>query len=278
MRLSFTRRLALGLVGAAALAACVPIKQSRLAKGELVETGDKEYDALFVRLRDAIQKSDEIDGEGPLRKQVASAMGMPEDAAGQDAINALSDRSHEAKTKGVPISVALSPEPRVGGKVDWASAIETVLKEGVKRADDLDKLAKELEVLEPERAQARADADAKLKKAGIPQAKIREAKKELDAAKDVLAQRRLNASNESGRAASFTLKVARAVDLTAGALPPPPAPPPAAAPEKPVPAWARKRPGGGGGRPAGGAPAGGAPAKPPPRPPAKPPKGDDFDP
>lgn len=270
LRSLLARRAVLAAAGALAIAACVPVRESRIAKGELIETGDESYDALFLKLRDTIQKTEEIDGEGPLRKQLATAMDLPEDAAAKDVINTLSDRSHEAKRKGAGVSLSLAPEPKVGGKAEWAGAVEAVLKDGVKRADELAALAKELEALEPERAQAYAEVDAKLKAAGIPLAKIREAKKELEAAREVLAQRQLTASNESGRAARFTLRIARAVDVTAAASPAPPAPAPSAT-EKPLPPWARKRPGGG--RPAG-RPAG----APPPRPPPKPPKGDDFDP
>lgn len=265
--------LALPLLGASTVG-CGPKRESKVATGQLVETGEPAYDALFVKLRDVLAKTRDVDGEAPLRKQVAAAMGLPESADADETIDALSGRSNEVKSKGVPISVALSPEPRVGGKVEWASAIEAVLKEGLKRADELAEAAEQIAALEPERAKALAEADAKLKAAGVPLAKIREAKRELEDAAEVLEERRLLASNESGRAARYTLSVARAVDLTAGSAPPPPAPPPAEPDpkKKKLPPWAGKRPAGGG-KPAGG---GAAPPKPPPAP--KKPKGDDFDP
>ena len=147
-------------------------------------------------------------------------------------------------------------------------------RQGLKRADELAAIAHTLDELEPQRAQMLADADVKLRAAGIPVAKIREAKQELADAEEILNERRLKASNESGRAARYTLGVARAVDLTASAPPPPPAPP-AADPKKP--AWLKGK--GQWKAPAGGAKPGGAPpAKPPPPKPAGKPKGDDFDP
>jgi hypothetical protein len=265
----------LGALGLLALPAtgCVPPRDSKVSKGELVEVGEPGYDALFTKLRDAVAKTSELDGEAPLRKAVASAMGLADDAGRDATIEALSEKSKELKAKGVPISVALSPEPKVGGKVEWAGAIEKALREGLKRADDLAALSKTIADLEPLRAEALADADKKLKAAGIPVAKIREAKAELTAAEEVLKERRLQASNESGRAARYTLSVAQAVDLTAGSSSPaaPPPPPPAETGKK-VPPWARKPPAGG--RPPSGAP----PAKPPPaKPPPKKPQGDDFD-
>jgi hypothetical protein len=265
-----TRRSVLAAAAALALVAagCGPRRPSKLAQGQLVETGDPATDALFVELRDALARTKDVDGEAPLRKQVAVAMGLPADTAGDETIEALSERSKEVKAKGVPISVALSPEPRVGGKVEWADAIEAVLRDGLKRADELAAAAEQLAALEPKRAEALVGIDARLKAAGVPLAKIREAKRELEDAKEVLEERRLLASNESGRAARYTLSVARAVDLTAGSAAPPPPPP---APEKKTPPWARKRPGGSARPPA----RGGAP---PPKPPKKKPAGDDFEP
>ena len=194
--------LALPLLGVGA-SGCGPKRESKVAQGQLVETGEPAYDALFVKLRDVLAKTKDVDGETALRKQVATAMGLPEDTEAEKTIHALSDRSNEVKSKGVPISVALSPEPRVGGKVEWAAAIEAVLKEGLKRADELADAADQIAALEPERVKALAEVDVKLKAAGVPLAKIREAKRELEEAKEVLEERRLLASNESGRAARY---------------------------------------------------------------------------
>lgn len=270
------RRSVLAALGALALGGvvgCGPKRPSKLAQGQAVETGEPTIDALFAKMRDAVAKTQDVDGEAPLRKQVAAAMGLPADADAEKTIQALSDRSHEVKSKGVPISVALSPEPRVGGKVEWADAIEAVLKDGLKRADELAAAAEQLAALEPERARALAEVETKLKAAGVPLAKIREAKRELQDAEEVLEERRMLASNESGRAARYTLSVARAVDLTAGSAPPP-APPPAEPPKKKAPPWAGKRPAGGAPRP----PPRGGGAPPPKPPPPKKPAGDDFDP
>src|SRR5690606_995784 len=100
---------------------------------------------------------------------------------------------------------------------------------------------------------------------------------------EVLEERILLASNESGRAARYTLSVARAVDLTAStpaptpghrpqpAGPKPPAAPPTGSGQKPPP----PRP------PPPRPPTGPRPPTPPPAtppPPPKPPAGDDFDP
>lgn len=272
--------VAVALLGA--LPGCIAAQESKVARGDLVEVGEASYDELFKTLHETLAKAEEdLDGEAALRKAVASAMGLGDDTESAETIKVLSDRSNELKAKGVPISVMLSPEPKVGGKADWAEAIEKVLREGLKRADELAALSAALEALGPKCAEARNQADAKLRPAGIPVAKIREVKSELEDAEHVLADRKLLASNQSGRAARYTLSVARAVDLTAGSTAPPPASP--APPDKKVPPWARKPPAGGGPKPpAGGGPAkpptGGGPAKPPPPPPPKKPKGDDFDP
>jgi hypothetical protein len=267
--------VALSLASGLGASGCVPQRTSKIAEGQTVEVGEPTYDQLFVKLKEAIDQTKELDGEAPLRKDVAVAMRLPEETAGDKTIEALAKESKDLKDKGVAISVALSPEPKISGKVAWADQIEKVLRDGFKRADDLAAMATTLSELEPQRAQMLADADTKLRAAGIPVAKIREAKQELADVEEILAERKLKASNESGRAARYTLGVARAVDLTASA---PPAPPPAPAETAKKPAWMRGKPNPNWKPPAGGAkpPAGGA--KPPPAKPAGKPKGDDFDP
>lgn len=250
-------------------------RSSKLAAGETVETGEPTYDQLFLKLKEAFAKTNELEGDDSLRKAVAVAMKLPEETAGDKTIEALAKESKDLKDKGVAISVALSPEPKISGKVEWASDIEKVLRDGLKRADDLAAIAHSLDELEPQRAQLLAEADTKMRAAGIPVAKIREAKQELADAEPILTERRMKASDLSGRAARYTLGVARAVDLTVAAAPPPTPPPPAETAKKPPwmrgkpnPSW--KPPAGGGGKP--------PPAKPPPAKPAGKPKGDDFDP
>jgi len=271
MRLS-RRNALVGFVGlsiAGTTSGCVAARTSKVATGELVEIGEPTYDQLFAKMKDALAETNGLDGEAPLRTAVASVMKLPEETASAKTIEALAKESKDLKDRGVAISVALSPEPKIAGRVPWAADIEKVLRDGFKRADDLAALAQTLDELETQRASALADADTKLRAAGVPVTKIREAKEELTEAKEILAERRLKAENESGRAARYTLGVARAVDLTAAAPPPPPAPPPAETSKKPP--WMRGKPNAGWKPPAGGA------TKPAGKPTGKP-KGDDFDP
>jgi hypothetical protein len=252
------RLLALGL--AALLGACVP-SVARVEKGEVVETGETDYDAFFQDVHDVSKQAE--NGESDLRDtkaRLTEALGAADEAA---LVEAASKRAETLKGEGVLLHLALTPEPKLvvtGGAEKPAAlrAVERAAKEAlllVKSAEELASRTAALEATRRElsgRASSAFGKDAKMASGDVL--------RELTAAANVLEKAASSGERVAGASAKLALDLARALETGAAVA------------EARPPEQAKKPRWSGGGR----APAGGGAAKP--AAPKKPKPADDFEP
>jgi len=214
-------------IGALVLASALEVgcfggPPSHLAKGEAYTSGKEKYDTFFASVKELRSKADEAEGEAPIRKKVAVAVGLQEDAKLEDTIDAAKSRSNELKKDGGRFFVVVAPEPKLILKkgaeenkdaATFAQTIEDAIKQGIQRGDELDGLAREAASLEQTQATLDKDVEVAFKDSEEKE----QVKVELVAAKDILERSRLRAGNESGRALRFVVLLASAVDSGAAA-------------------------------------------------------------
>lgn len=197
-------------------------QSSYLLKGEKYSTGQEKYDSFFTSVTELNGKIDQAQGEDPLRKKVAEAVGIPADSKLEDTIDAAKSRSIELKKDGGRFFVVVAAEPKLIVKkgaeenkeaTAFAQTIEDAIKQGIKRGDELDALAREASNLEGTLATLEQEVDATF----TDSSQRDQVKLELDASKEMLERSRLRAGNESGRALRFVVLLASAVDSGAAA-------------------------------------------------------------
>lgn len=207
---------------ALALGACATAPTSYLLKGEAYSSGQEKYDSFFGSVTDLQTRAKEAQGDDPLRKSVALAVGLPESAKLEEAIDGAKSRSFELKKDGSRFFVVVAREPKLIVKrgaeenkdaAAFAKTIEDAIKSGIERGDQLDGLAREAVALEQTLTGLEQDVETSFPDV----AKRDQVKLELVAAKEMLENSRLRAGNESGRALRFVVLLASAVDSGAAA-------------------------------------------------------------
>lgn len=251
-----------------ALAGC-PKTQSKVARGESFETGDSTYDAFFSAVAEmrttAMGAEDE---EKSAHGTLAHALGLESNAEPTLLFSDAGSRAFKLKESGVLLHLELAPEAKMvtHGNADLPAqslvkAIEDSARVELTLEKKLGLLAKHAAELEKKRTELRADAPNAFK--SVPQAKRDEVIAELDACQAVIASANELGAKSAGRASTFVLELAHAVETGGASAPePPPVPPSSAVASKGKPPGGAKRPPGSG------------PAKPPSNaaaPPAKPP-------
>jgi hypothetical protein len=201
-----------------ATAGCLPTTPtSHVANGESFTTGQEKYDSFFASVAEAKKKADSSEGEQPLRKKVATALGLDENAKTTETLDAAKSRASDLKKDGAKFYVVLDTEAKLvvkaGGedKADTKAFVEAVgdaMKEGVTSADELTAFAHDVEGLEAQLPSLEGDLATTFPE----QHQQADVKLELDAAKQVLEKARLKAESESGRALRFSVMLAGAVD------------------------------------------------------------------
>lgn len=195
--------------------------QSHLLKGESYASGTEKYDTFFASVSDLKGRADSAEGEAPLRKSVAEAVGLPADTKLEDTIDAAKERATELKKGGGRFYVVVAAEPKLILKgadenkdaTAFAKTIEDAIKQGIKKGDELDGLAREAAGLEGTLAELEKDLETSIADSSTrDQVKI-----ELDASKGILEKSRLRAGSESGQALRFVVLLASAVDSGAAA-------------------------------------------------------------
>lgn len=212
-----------GFTLAACFAGCMPqASSSHLVKGEAYVSGKEQYDTFFGSVAEIRTKTDSTEGETPLRKKVASALGLKDNARSSETLDAARVRSSELKKDGGKLYVVLDGEARLvmkAGSEDSAAAKEFVdvigstIKDGLARSDSLTSMAKEAEVLEA----ALPGLESDLLASFPDPTTFEQVKIELDASKQLLEVARLKAESESGRALRYAVLLAGAVDSGAAA-------------------------------------------------------------
>jgi len=190
---------------------------SHLANGESYASGQEKYDSFFNSVAETKKKADDSEGEAPLRKKVASALGLEESAKTSETLDAAKSRSSDLKKGGSKFYVVLDPEAKLVVKAgpedkdDTKAFVEAVggaIKDGLASADELTAFARDVESLEAQLP----TLDSDLATTFPEPSKQSEVKLELDAAKAILEKARLKAESESGRALRFSVMLAGAVD------------------------------------------------------------------
>lgn len=254
-------------------------REARVERGELVKTGDREFDAFFAELHELGKKTEAAEKkERKARGELAEALGLKPDAEADASVEAALDKARAHKDEGLLLHLRLTPEPKVvtaregsrGRKAQpeaveaLARAIELATKSEIELSRELDELAERAASLESKRREL-VERTQSIK--GKRPTEKRAIKHELEAAEEVLRRAEERSRRTAGLASKFVLDLAQAVE-TGAAEAPPSAPPPPAAVAKGRPAG--KRPG----KPSGSKPARGATK--PASAPAKP-AGADFD-
>lgn len=243
----------LALVVALALTGCAGATgSSKLARGESYSSGQERYDSFFQSVSDLKFRAENARSDVDMRKKLAKAVGLPESAKRDEALEAARTRSDAMKKDGGKFFVVVAPQPKLivkdaKGSDEFAKAIEELIKEGIAKSDEMDALAREASTLEEALAQLKSDVASTFSDASTrDQVEI-----ELDASKTLLEGARLQADGESGRTLRFVVLLASAVDsgaaaellaMEAGAA--------AKNPKPPKGKWTGKG-GGGGGKPSG---------------------------
>ncbi len=201
---------------------CTGAATSHLMKGEAYTSGQEKYDSFFASVKELHGKAEQAEGEAPIRKKVAVAVGLTEGAKLEDTIDAAKSKSNELKKDGGRFFVVVAPEPKLIVKkgadenkesAAFAQTIEDAIKQGIQKGDELDGLAREAASLEQTLSSLEKEVDETFKASN----EKGQVKVELDAAKEMLERSRLRAGNESGRALRFVVLLASAVDSGAAA-------------------------------------------------------------
>lgn len=243
------RPLALAMVmsAAAGFVGCIPPQSSHLLAGQKYSTGQERYDAFFSSVAEIRARTENLEGERPLRAKVATAVGLPDSAKLQETIDAAKAKSADLKKDGGRFYVVVATEPKLilktgseDGKAatEFASAVEGAIKAGIQRSNELEAIAKEAAELE-----SGVEPLEKELETAFPDLSQRdEVKVELAASKEILERAKLKAGTESGQALRFVVLLASAVDSGAAELLAMEASQKKAEPPKPQPRW-RGKPG-----------------------------------
>lgn len=243
------RALAFAVVlsASAGFAGCIPPQSSHLLAGQKYTTGQERYDTFFSSVAELRARTENLEGERPLRAKVAVAVGLPDSAKLQDTIDAAKAKSSDLKKDGGRFYVVVATEPKLILKkgaeeskeaTEFASAVEAAIKGGIQRSNELEAIAKEAAELE-----GGVETLEKELEATFPEpAKRDEVKVELAASKEILERAKLKAGTESGQALRFVVLLASAVDSGAAELLAMEASQKKVEPAKPPPRW-RGKPG-----------------------------------
>ncbi len=219
------RPLALAIVvfAAAGFTGCLPQQSSHLLAGQKYTTGQERYDTFFSSVAELRARTENLEGERPLRAKVATAVGLPDSAKLQDTIDAAKAKSADLKKDGGRFYVVVATEPKLIMKkgaeeskeaTEFAGAVEGAIKAGIQRSNELEAIAKEAAELE-----SGVETLEKELEATFPDLSKRdEVKVELAASKEILERAKLKAGTESGQALRFVVLLASAVDSGAAEL------------------------------------------------------------
>jgi hypothetical protein len=206
-----------------AASGCVTTSTSHLENGQAYKSGQERYDTFFGSVAEVRSRTENLDGERPLRLKVASAIGLPESAKLDETIEGAKARSTELKKDGGRFYVVVATEPKLILKkgseenkeaAEFATAVEGAIKGGIQRSNELEGLAKEAAELERTLPDLSRDLDSTFEDPTTrDQVRI-----ELDAAKEILQTAKLKAGTESGQALRFVVLLASAVDSGAAEL------------------------------------------------------------
>lgn len=242
---------------------------TKLAQGEELVTGNSKYDEFFASTRNLLSRTNGIQSPA-LHKPVAGMLDV-KDKSESETLAAAKERVGKLKEKGSSVFAVLVPEPKLVHALDGSdksapalmTGLESALREGISRARQFEAIAREIDALEATLGTLEGETGSSFEdvelRASVDQ--------ELEAARVLLAEAKLRADAESGRALRFVVGLAGAVDTGSAEK--------LASNDAPAAATPTKKPGGKpGARPGARKPGAGAPAKP-----AKPKKpADDFDP
>lgn len=216
-------RATLALTFALAASGCAAgAPPSKLLLGQPVQSGEERYDSFFQSVSDIKFRSDDAKGEEPLRKKVASAVGLKESAKLDDTLEAAKTKSAELKKDGGKFFVVVAPKPKLIVKkgaeenkdaASFVQAIEEAIRLGIDRSEELQGISDNAAGLEEALPGLEEDLDKTFPDAG----KREEMRVEMAAAKDMLERARLRAGYESGRSLRFVVLLASAVDAGAAA-------------------------------------------------------------
>jgi hypothetical protein len=191
---------------------------TKIAQGESYACGNPKYDSFFEEVLDARTKTSALDGEGPLKKRLADALGLEASAANDQLFGAAKEKADALKNAGGSLYVQISPEPKTfshDGKdksSGFAKAVEETTKAGVDKADEYSGLASQIQ-----QTAAKLDDLKREAETAFPDAHKRaEVMQELDASGEELDKAKMRALAESGRSLSFVVALARAAN-TGGA-------------------------------------------------------------
>jgi hypothetical protein len=218
------------LIHAAALAfvlagatGCVGAQKSQLLEGQKYSSGQERYDTFFASVAELRARTENLEGERPLRAKVAVAVGLTDSAKLTEVIEAAKARSADLKKDGGRFYVVVATEPKLIMKkgaeenkdaAEFASAVESAIKAGIQRSNELEAIAREAAELEVNVTGLEGDAETTFTDASVRD----QVKVELTASKEILERAKLKAGTESGQALRFVVLLASAVDSGAAEL------------------------------------------------------------
>jgi outer membrane murein-binding lipoprotein Lpp len=207
----------------ATFAGCLPPQKSQLLEGQKYTSGQERYDGFFSSVAELRARTENLEGERPLRAKVAVAVGLTDSAKLTETIDAAKAKSADLKKDGGRFYVVVATEPKLILKkgaeeskdaTDFAAAVDAAIKAGIQRSNELESIAKEAADLEQGIEGLEKELDSTFPEA----AKRDEVKVELDASREILERAKLKAGTESGQALRFVVLLASAVDSGAAEL------------------------------------------------------------
>lgn len=212
---------ALGI--SAAVSGCIAQQKSHLLQGQKYTTGQERYDTFFSSVAELRARTENLEGERPLRSKVAAAVGLPDSAKLTETIDAAKAKSSDLKKDGGRFYVVVATEPKLILKKgaeenkdasEFATAVEGAIKAGIQRSNELETIAKEAAELEG----GIPTLEQELESTFPDTTKRDEVRVELNASKEILERAKLKAGTESGQALRFVVLLASAVDSGAAEL------------------------------------------------------------
>ena len=202
---------------------CVGAQKSFLLEGQQYSSGQERYDTFFASVAELRSRTENLEGERPLRAKVATAVGLTDSAKLSETIEAAKARSADLKKDGGRFYVVVATEPKLIVKkgseenkeaTEFAKAVESAIKAGIQRSNELEAIAKEAADLEANVATLEGEVDTTFTEAAARD----QVKVELAASKEILERAKLKAGTESGQALRFVVLLASAVDSGAAEL------------------------------------------------------------
>lgn len=202
---------------------CLPPQKSQLLEGQKYSSGQERYDSFFSSVAEIRARTENLEGERPLRSKVALAVGLTDSAKLTETIDAAKARSTELKKDGGRFYVVVATEPKLILKkgseenkdaTEFASAVEAAIKAGIQRSNELEVIAKEAADLESNIGVLEQDVENAFQDRAVRD----QVKVELTASKEILERAKLKAGTESGQALRFVVLLASAVDSGAAEL------------------------------------------------------------